>query len=153
MRAYFCTQIFIYFRDRVPFKQISIWCDVISILDWVVFNFRNFYKNSYFMQMRWNWTFASDVFTFVQLLVGFLWWYFHQFLVSSIAIWTLYNFGLECVVIGWNARPQIREKWRGSQRHLPPSSWFIGSLRPNASSDRLALKRLSIEHSKSFRTV
>ena len=72
---------------------------------------------------------------------------------QSIAFWTLYNFAFECVVIGWNARPQIREKWRGSQRHLPQSSWFIGSLRPNASSNRLALKTRSIEHSKSYRMI
>ena len=72
---------------------------------------------------------------------------------ESIALWTLYNFAFKCVVIGWNARPQIREKWRGSQRHLPPSSWFIGSLRPNASSNRLALKRLSIENLKSYRMI
>ena len=39
------------------------------------------------------------------------------------AFWTLYNFGFECVVIGWKARPQIREKV--ARESAPPTAIFV----------------------------
>jgi hypothetical protein len=72
---------------------------------------------------------------------------------QSTALSMLYNFGFECKVNRLTVRPQTHEM---SVRESAPSRGdrvFHELLRPNAWSGDIGLKRLLIEHSKSYRMM
>ena len=62
-----------------------------------------------------------------------------------------YKLAFGSVIIGRFIRPQIDENARQNARAI----WavVVATLRPNASSDRLGSKRLSIERPTSYRTM
>ena len=119
--------------------SIVTWCrrkDVSRVLDWLLVSLCKFRANNQP---------PVDLICITPLIMN----EFQCSLRHSIAIEELYKKSFEFEPIGQTVRPEIDEKWA---REWAPSlnAWII---RPNASSDRIGLKRSSIELTKGFRIV
>ena len=78
----------------------------------------------------------------------------HNFtLYRSIALEELYNFSFWRIVIEWSVETQTHKKWLEGFTLATCLSDFGGNLRLSVLFDRVGLKRLLIEHSKSYRMV